>query len=213
MRVLGMEESIKMVHKHKLPLAKSVLAKTEKQAVSAAAKLGYPVVLKIASPQITHKTEANGVLVNVKNDKDVSKGFSQLVDCAKKFDKKAKIEGVLVQEMDKGLEFLVGSTRDPQFGNTLVLGIGGTMVEVVHDTAMRMVPVNEAQAHQMLDELHSQTFLNGFRGQKPVDRHAFAQFLVNVSKLIETEKPAELDLNPVMVNGSDIRIVDVRILK
>lgn len=213
MRVLGSEESIKIAAKYKLPLISSHLAKTEKQAITLATKAGYPVAIKIASPSISHKTEAGGVLLNVKNEKDVSKGFSQLIDRAKKFDKKAKIDGVIIQPMTTGLEFLVGSKRDPQFGNTIVLGVGGTLVEVVRDVSMRIVPITENDAHSMINELRSQNYLNAFRGQKAVDRNTLAHFLVQVSKMLETEKPVELDLNPIMVSGSDIKIVDVRIVK
>lgn len=213
MHVLNVEESLRMMSKHKLPVAKSVLCKSEKQALAAAAKLGFPVVMKIASPQIIHKTEAKGVQVNIRTEKDVVKAFHQLQENARKYDKKAKIDGVVVQEMAKGVEFLVGSKRDPQFGSVLVVGAGGTMVELTKDVSVRAVPVSREDIVSMLAEIKGQALLNGFRGQPAVDREALIAFLLKVSQMLQVEHPAEMDLNPVMLNGSEILIADVRIVK
>lgn len=213
MRILNVEESQRLLAKYKLPLAKSVLCKSEKQALAAAAKIGFPIVMKIASPQIVHKTEAKGVQVNIRTEKDVAKVFHQLQENAHKYDKKAKIDGVVVQEMVKGVELLVGSKRDAQFGSVLVIGAGGTLVEVMKDTTLRVVPVTREDILAMLAEIKAQSLLTGFRGQPAVDKEALIAFLLKVSQMLIAEHPAEMDLNPVMVSGSEITIADVRIVK
>ena len=187
------------------------LAKTADEAVAAAKTLGYPVVLKIESPDILHKTEAKGVALNLADDGAVRSAFTALVVNAKSYKADARIAGVLVQAMAKGdVELVIGLKRDPTFGPVVMVGLGGVLIEVFKDVVFRAAPVTEAEALRMLDELKSKVILDGVRGKPPVNKQALARMISAVSRFGAAAGPrlAELDLNPVLAGPQGVTAVD-----
>ena len=149
------------------PLPKNILAKTEDEAVEAANKIGYSVVMKIASPQIVHKSDAGGVKVNLTNDEEVRSAFKEIVENAKKYDSNAEIKGVLVVEMVKGgKEMIIGSKLEPGFGPVLMLGMGGIYVEILKDVTFRLAPVTDQETNDMISSIKTKKLLEGVRGEK-----------------------------------------------
>jgi acetyl coenzyme A synthetase (ADP forming)-like protein len=197
-----------------IPVPQEGVATTADAAAKLAKKIGFPVVLKIVSPDILHKTEAGGVLVGVKTDKDVAKGFKTIIDNAKKYKKKARIEGVQVQQMvGGGQEVIVGTVTDGSFGKLVAFGMGGVLVEVLKDITFRLAPATKADALSMLDGIQAAEMLKGVRGSKPVNRDALADLIVKVSKLVcDFPEISEMDLNPVFASEKGAVAADVRIV-
>jgi acyl-CoA synthetase (NDP forming) len=194
-----------------VPTAAAKLATTADEAVNAANALGYPVVLKIESPDILHKTEAKGVALNLADDAAVRSTFSALITNAKQYKADARIAGVLVQAMATGdVELVIGLKRDPTFGPVVMVGLGGVLIEVFKDVVFRAAPVTEAEALRMLDELKSKVILDGVRGKPPVDKKALAQMISAVSRFgaAAGSRLAELDLNPVLAGPQGVTAVD-----
>ena len=191
--------------------AAAKLAKSADEAVAAAEALGYPVVLKIESPDILHKTEAKGVVLNLKDAAAVRGAYEQLLANARTYKAGARIAGVLVQAMAQGdVELVIGLKRDPTFGPVVMVGLGGVLIEVFKDVVFRAAPVTEAEALRMLDELKSRVLLDGVRGKPPVDRLALARMVSAVSRFGAAAGPrlAELDLNPVLAGPQGATAVD-----
>ena len=190
------------------------LATNPGEAARMAAAIGFPVVMKIVSPEILHKTEAGGVIVGVKTPQEAQKGFATIVANAKKYDRKAKIEGVQVQQMvGGGHEVIIGAVTDPSFGKLVAFGMGGVLVEVLKDVTFRLAPVTREDAAGMIDGIKAAEILKGVRGGEGVNRPALAGLIENVSKLIaDFPEIAELDLNPVFASKKGAVAADVRIL-
>jgi 4-hydroxybutyryl-CoA synthetase (ADP-forming) len=209
------EEGQEILRAYGFPLPKSSLAKNENEAVKIANKIGYPIVMKIASPQIIHKSDAGGVKVNLSNDKDVKAAFNEIVKNAKKYDKKAEIKGVLVVEMIKGgKEMIIGSKLEPGFGPVIMLGMGGIYVEVLKDVTFRLAPVTDVEANDMISSIKTKKLLEGVRGEKPSDLNMLSDCIQRLSQLVTDFKEIkELDMNPVLVmeKGKGCKILDVRI--
>ena len=159
------EEGLEILSAYGFPLPKSILAKTEDEAVEAANKIGYPTVMKIASPQIVHKSDAGGVKVNLSSDKEVRDAFKVIVDNAKKYDSKAEIKGVLIVEMVKGgKEMIIGSKLEPGFGPVVMLGMGGIYVEILKDVTFRLAPFTDQEANDMISSIKTKKLLEGCEG-------------------------------------------------
>ena len=209
------EEGQEVLRAYGLPLPQSALAKTEQEAVKIAKKIGYPVVLKIASPQIIHKSDAGGVKVNIQNDKDVHSAFKEIIKNAKKYNKNAVIQGVLVVEMVKGgKEMIIGSKQEPGFGPVLMLGMGGIYVEILKDVTFRLAPVTDKEAEDMIASIKTKKLLEGVRGEKPSDLAKLSECIQRLSQLVtDFTEIKELDMNPVLVmeKGKGCKILDVRI--
>jgi len=209
------EEGQEILRAYGFPLPKSVLAKNEKDAVKSARKIGYPVVLKIASPQIIHKSDAGGVKVNLTNDKDVTTSFREIVKNAKKYNKKAEIKGVLVNEMIKGgKEMIIGSKLEPGFGPVVMLGMGGIYVEILKDVTFKLAPMTDVESNDMISSIKTKKLLEGVRGEKPSDLKKLSECIQRLSQLVtDFEEIKELDMNPVLVmeKGKGCKILDVRI--
>ncbi|MEE8178361.1 MAG: 4-hydroxybutyrate--CoA ligase [Nitrosopumilaceae archaeon] len=209
------EEGLQILQIYGFPLPKSTLAKTESDAVKTAKEIGYPVVMKIASPQIIHKSDAGGVKVGLSNDKEVENAFKEIVENAKKYDKNAVIKGVLVVEMVKGgKEMIIGSKLEPGFGPVIMLGMGGIYVEILKDVTFRLAPVTEREADDMISSIKTQKLLKGVRGEKPSDIKKLSDCIQRLSQLVTDFKEIkELDMNPVLVmeEGKGCKILDVRI--
>lgn len=213
---LGDAEARDIMSAYGIRIPRSDLAKTPAEAVEMARSIGYPVVMKIASPDILHKSDIGGVRVNVRDDDQVRDTFDILVYRAQRFMPDAQIWGVLVQEMvSKGHEVIIGVNRDPQFGPLLMFGLGGIYVEVLKDVTFRVPPISEQEAREMISEIRSYQLLRGVRGQKPSDLDAITDCLLRVAQLV-TDFPeiAEMDINPLMVNeaGQGAVAVDMRFI-
>jgi acetyl coenzyme A synthetase (ADP forming)-like protein len=179
-----------------------------------AARIGFPVVMKIVSPQILHKTEAGGVLVGVKSAEEAARGYATILDNARKYDPQAEILGVQVQQMlSGGQEVIIGAVTDPAFGKLVAFGMGGILVEVLKDITFRLAPASEQDAFSMLDSIAAAEILRGVRGAPPVDRAALANMIERVSTLVaDFPEIAELDLNPVFASERGATAADVRVV-
>jgi acetyl-CoA synthetase (ADP-forming) len=197
-----------------IPVNKFNLAKNEEEAVELAEKIGFPVVLKIVSQDIIHKSDAGGVKVNLKTKDDVKAAFATIMANAKKYKADARIDGILVQEMaPQGTEIIIGAIKDAQFGQTLMFGLGGIFVELLKDVTFRIAPITEQEALDMIQGVKAYPLLNGYRGSVPADIKAIVNVLTCVSKLVmEHPEIKELDLNPVMVYPQGVKTVDARII-
>jgi len=209
------EEGLEILSAYGFPLPKSILAKTEDEAVEAANKIGYPTVMKITSPQIVHKSDAGGVKVNLSSDKEVRDAFKVIVDNAKKYDSKAEIKGVLIVEMVKGgKEMIIGSKLEPGFGPVVMLGMGGIYVEILKDVTFRLAPFTDQEANDMISSIKTKKLLEGVRGEKPSDVEKLSECIQRLSQLVtDFREIKELDMNPVLVmqKGEGCKILDVRI--
>jgi 4-hydroxybutyryl-CoA synthetase (ADP-forming) len=209
------EEGQEVLRAYGFPLPKSSLAKTENDAVKIAKKIGYPVVMKIASPQIIHKSDAGGVKVNLTNDQDLKSAFKEIVANAKKYNKKAEIKGVLIVEMVKGgKEMIIGSKLESGMGPVIMLGMGGIYVEVLKDVTFKLAPVTDKEADDMISSIKMKKILEGVRGEKPSDKSKLSECIQKLSQLVtDFSEIKELDMNPVLVmeKGKGCKILDVRI--
>ena len=209
------EEGQEVLRAYGFPVPKSILAAKEKEAIQASKKIGFPVVMKIASPQIIHKSDAGGVKVGLKNPQEVRVAFKEIIKNAKKYDKKAIIKGVLVQEMVKGgKETIIGSKLEPGFGPVVMFGMGGIYVEVLKDVTFRLAPITNNEADEMISSIKTNKLLQGVRGEKPSDLNKLSECIQRLSQLVSDFKEIkELDMNPVLVfeKGKGCKAVDVRI--
>jgi len=209
------EEGQEVLKAYGLPLPKSALAKTEADAIKIAKQIGYPVVMKIASPQIIHKSDAGGVKVNLTNDSEIKEAFKTIIANAKKYNKNAEIKGVLIVEMVKGgKELIIGSKLESGFGPVIMLGMGGIYVEVLKDVTFKLAPVTDKEADDMIASIKTQKLLQGVRGEKPSDIAKLSEYIQRLSQLVTDFKEIkELDMNPVLVmeKGKGCKILDVRI--
>ncbi len=199
-----------------VPVIGERLVRDGSAAVTAATVLGFPVALKVESPDIPHKTEAGVIRLNLKSEADVRSAFDAVMKNAAKAAPEAKINGVLVQPMaPSGLEMMVGGRIDPQFGPLIVTGLGGVMVELMNDTALDLAPVTAAEARAMLDKLRGQKALAGFRGLPSVDRDKLTDIIVRLSEFATDQRGliAEFDVNPLICAGDRIVAVDALIVR
>src|SRR3989441_3331958 len=197
-----------------IPVPKEGVAKSAAEAGKLASGMGFPVVMKIVSPDILHKTEAGGVVVGVKTVEDAQKTYDIILANAKKYKADAKIEGVQVQQMlAGGTEVIVGSITDGSFGKLVAFGLGGVLVEVLKDVTFRLAPATRDDALSMLDGIQAHDMLKGVRGSDPVNREALADIIIKVSQLVsDFPEIVELDLNPVFATKKDAIAADVRIV-
>ena len=207
-------EGKKVCDAYGIPVPKEGLAKTAAEAAKLATAMGYPVVMKVVSPQILHKTEAGGVIVGVKSAADARKAYATIVANARKYDRKAEILGVQVQQMvGGGQEVIIGAVSDPSFGKLVAFGLGGVLVEVMKDVTFRLAPATKDDALSMLDGIAAAEVLKGVRGSEPVNRNALATVIRNVSQLVaDFPEIAEMDLNPVFASKKGAVAADVRIV-
>ena len=197
-----------------IPVTKFKVALNEKEAAKYADEIGYPVVLKIVSPDIIHKSDAGGVMVNLKNPAEVIDAYKKILENVKKYKPDAKIVGVLVQEMaPQSTEVIVGAIKDPQFGQTVMFGLGGIFVEILKDVNFRIAPLTADDAKEMITELKAYPLLKGYRNTPPADIDALVGILCSTSRLVmDNPEIKELDLNPVMAYQKGAKTVDARII-
>lgn len=197
-----------------ISVTKFNVAKSEKEAADFAEKIGFPVVLKIVSPEIIHKSDAGGVKVNLKTAEEVKAAYKTILENVKKYNAKANVVGVLVQEMaPQSTEVIIGAVKDPQFGQTVMFGVGGIFVEILKDVTFRVAPLTEQDAMDMITELKAYSLLTGYRNTPAADIKALVTLLLCVSKLVmDHPEIKELDLNPVMAYEKGAKTVDARII-
>jgi acetyltransferase len=208
----------KILDGYGIPVTREALATSADMAVRLAREIGYPVALKIQSPQIMHKTEACGIVLNVSSDREVRAGFRDILSRAKNYLRNAPalIQGVLVQEMLKdGVEVIIGTTRDPVFGHVLMFGLGGIFVEAMKDVSFRITPLGRKDAEEMVREIKGYSVLQGMRGKAPVDFDALVDVILRVSALVTDHGGTikELDINPLVVSAAGVKVVDALIVK
>jgi acyl-CoA synthetase (NDP forming) len=192
----------------------ATLAASQKEAVTIARQIGFPVVLKVASPDITHKTDAGGVKTGLKSGAEVARAYRDIMASVRAKYSGAKIDGVSVQSMARpGIEIIIGMSKDPQFGPVIMFGLGGIFVEVLKDVSFRLIPLTKKDAGQMIKEIKGYALLNGYRGQEPANLPSLVDVLLKVSALVEKNPEIkELDLNPVFAYQDSALAVDARIV-
>jgi acyl-CoA synthetase (NDP forming) len=207
-------ESKDILEEAGIPTARARLASSAQQAAEIAQEIGFPVALKIVSPDISHKSDIGGVKLGLKTAEEVTAAFDEIIAAAKKAQPKAKVDGVSVQQMARpGVEVIMGMTQDPQFGPVLMFGLGGIFVEVLKDVSFRLVPIAARDARQMVQEIKGHPLLEGYRGQEPADIEALERLLLRLSDFIEKHPEiSELDLNPIFAYKDGALAVDARIV-
>ncbi|MDP9462788.1 MAG: acetate--CoA ligase family protein [Thermoproteota archaeon] len=210
------EEGYEVLQAYGFPTPQSILCTTEQEGIDAARQIGYPLVMKIVSPDIIHKSDAGGVKVGVKTDDELKSAFRTITENALKYKSDAKIKGVLVQEMVKSAkETILGARQDPTFGPVIMFGLGGIYVEVLKDVVFRVAPIDEQEAINMVESIKTIKLLKGVRGEKPSDLKAIADSLQRLSQLVvDFQEIKEFDINPLLVleEGKGARVVDARII-
>src|ERR1700736_6204164 len=197
-----------------MPVPKEGVATSAAEAAKIGSGMGFPVVLKIVSPEILHKTEAGGVLVGIKSAEEAETGFATIMANAAKYNAKATLQGIQVQQMlAGGQEVIIGAVTDPAFGKLVAFGLGGILVEVLKDITFRLAPATNEDALSMLDGIQAAEILRGVRGAKPVDRAALSSMIERVSSLVaDFPEISEMDLNPVFATDHGATAADVRIV-
>ncbi|NPD89144.1 MAG: acetate--CoA ligase family protein [Asgard group archaeon] len=211
--ILTYEESRKIMELSDIPLNRMKLARNLEEGIEEANKLGYPVVLKIVSEDVIHKSDSGGVKVGINSEDDLKKAYDEMIQSVKEHYPAAKIEGVSIEEMVNGVELLIGTNTDSQFGKMIAFGIGGVFVEVYKDVSFRLIPVTKHDIEEMIDEIGGKKLLNGFRGMPAVNKEELTSLILKISKLIE-ENPIikEIDLNPVVGTEKGLKAIDARII-
>lgn len=210
MSVLTEYETKQLLVGYGVSITEGSIATSADEAQEIAQNIGYPVVMKISSPDIPHKSDVGGVMLNVREESVITK-YNELISHIRESIPKARIEGVLVQQMaPQGHEVIVGLKKDTQFGHAIMFGLGGIFVEVYKDVSFRIVPIDRNEALSMISEIKGYPILEGIRGKKPADINAIAEVLVSVSEMAEKENITELDINPLMVGEKGAIAVDAR---
>jgi acyl-CoA synthetase (NDP forming) len=207
-------ESKRILKQAGISVVETKLAKTKKEAVSLSQKMGFPVALKIASPDVIHKSDSGGVKLSLNNGTEVKKAYDEILKKVRKQYPDAVVHGVSVQKMIRpGTEVIVGTSKDSQFGPVIMFGLGGIFVELLKDVSFRVIPVERRDAQEMIKEIKGYPLLQGYRGKEPTNISALVEIILKISKLIE-ENPQikELELNPIFAFGDKAVAVDARII-
>lgn len=207
-------EAKEILREYDIPTPEFRLAENKGEAVRIARETGYPIVMKIVSPQILHKSDAGGVKINLRDEEEVEKAFEEIIKNAKNYNKDAEISGAIMYRfVPKGIEIIVGLTKDPQFGPVLMFGLGGVFVEVLKDVSFRVPPIERRDAYEMIREIKGYQILEGVRGEKRKDIDAIADIIMKVSQIaIENSEIKELDLNPIIAYEDRVVVVDARVI-
>ncbi len=207
-------EAKKLFEIHGAPVSQDWLVQSADEAVECAAKLDTDVALKIVSPDIFHKSDAGGVRIKLGSDKEIRAAYRDIMKNSKKYNPQADLRGILVSPMaDEGVEIIIGTKIDDQFGPVIMYGLGGIMVEILKDVAFRVLPISPTDARKMIEETKSYPILDGVRGTPPLDKKALRRLLVLCSDIVESyPQIQEMDLNPVIVHEKGVSVVDARII-
>jgi len=190
------------------------LIKSEDEIVGLAKEINFPIVMKIVSPDIIHKTDAGGVKVGIKDEKEAKAAYQDIIYKVKKYKKEAKISGVIAYSMiPQGTEIIIGMMKDPQFGPVIMFGLGGIFVEILKDISFRILPLEERDAEEMISEIKGYQILKGIRGETPKDVKSIRDVLMKISQLVmDNPEIKEIDLNPVFVFNQGLQVVDARMI-
>jgi acyl-CoA synthetase (NDP forming) len=212
--VLTEVESKQLLSRAGIDVVETRLATSREEAVSISGELGFPVVLKIASPDIIHKSDAGGVRLGLENARAVERAYDEITQSAKQKYPKARILGVVVQKMARpGVEVIIGMSQDEQFGPVLMFGLGGVLVEVLKDVSFRLVPLAKRDAAEMVREIKGYPLLEGYRGREAVKISYLENLLLKVSDFVEKNPEVkELDLNPIFAYSDGALAVDARVI-
>ena len=211
MNQLDFEKSKMLLNNYKIDVVYSELAEAPTQAVKIAQKIGFPVVLKIDSPKIIHKTDNGCVETNLYNASSVLSSFNEIMKNAKKITK--DIKGVIVQKQAQGTEIIIGAKRDPQFGVVVLFGLGGIYVNLFKDVSMRVYPFTRKDVQEMIKEIKAYPLLNGFRGQPKINFTALENTILRAGSLMaENSFIKEMDLNPCFVDEKKCIVTDIRLI-
>ncbi|MEA1940038.1 MAG: acetate--CoA ligase family protein [Candidatus Caldatribacteriota bacterium] len=199
---------------YNIPVPDFKLIKSEDEIAGLAKEINFPVVMKIVSPDIIHKSDAGGVKVGIKNEKEARAAYQEIISKARKYNKKADIYGVIVYEMiPQTTEIIVGMMKDPHFGPVIMFGLGGIFVEVLKDVSFRILPIEEKDARELITEIKGYKILKGTRGEAPKDIEAIKKLLIKISQMsMENPEIKEIDLNPVFVFEKGIQVIDARMI-
>jgi len=207
------KESREVLEYYDIPVVKGDIVKSIESGKKLIEKIGYPVVLKVVSRQIIHKTDVGGVMINIRNEKELIEAYHEIVKNVEKNVPNATIDGIFIQEMISGTEVIIGGKKDPSFGQTIAFGLGGIFVEIFKDISFRVVPITKEDALKMIKEIKSYKILEGYRGSKPVNIDALVDMLLKTSKLLEDNPEImELDINPVFAMPDRAVAADARII-
>lgn len=207
-------ESKELLKEAGIPVIEAELATTKGEAISLSKKIGFPVVLKVSSHDITHKSDVGGVKLGLTNATQVGGAYNEILSSVKRKSPQARIQGISVQKMARsGVEVILGMIKDDQFGPVLMFGLGGILVEVLKDISFRIVPVTKKEAGEMIREIKGYRVLEGYRGQEPADISSLEELIVKVSDFVDKyPQIKELDLNPVFAYKRGSIVVDARII-
>lgn len=207
-------EAKDLLKKSGIPVIETRLARTKKEAIAISQELGFPVVMKIVSPDIIHKSDVGGVKLGLANATQIGAAFRDMMSNIHQRMPQVRIEGVTIQKMARpGLEIIIGMSKDAQFGPVIMFGLGGVLVEVLKDVTFRIVPLSKRDAAEMITEIKGYALLDGYRGQEAVDIPSLEKLILQVSDFIEKNPQIEeLDLNPLIANKDSIVAVDARII-
>jgi acyl-CoA synthetase (NDP forming) len=207
-------ESKELLKEAGIPVVETKLAKTKQEAIALSKIIGFPVALKIASPDITHKSDSGGVKLALTTSAEVGNAYDEILSAIKQKFPEAKIQGISVQKMAQtGIEVIIGMSKDAQFGPVVMFGLGGIFVELLKDVSFRIVPITRKDAGEMIKEIKGYQILKGYRGQEPADIPSLEQIIVKVSELAEKNPQIkELDLNPVFAYKNGAVAIDARVI-
>jgi acetyl-CoA synthetase (ADP-forming) len=212
-RNLTEAESYSLLSEYGIPVPKYLIAYSEKEAIEAGEKLGFPLVMKIISPDIIHKSNLGGVAMNIINSLQIKKVYKNIISQVREKRPDAKINGILLyKQAPKGVEVIVGMIRDPQFGPTVMFGLGGIFVEILKDVAFRVCPVERTDIEEMLAEIEGIKMLQGYRGRPRCDVKAIIDIIMEISRLaLNYSVITEIDLNPIIVYEKGAVVVDAKV--
>jgi acyl-CoA synthetase (NDP forming) len=207
-------ESKELLRGAGISITPTKLARAKEEAISIAAEMGFPVALKIVSPDVIHKSDAGGVKLGLGSGQEVADAYDEIMASVKQRQAAAKVEGVSVQQMARpGVEVIIGMSQDPQFGPVLMFGLGGILVEILKDVSFRIVPLTARDAREMIRDIKGYPVLEGFRGQEPADIPFLEDQLLKVSQFVEQNPEIrELDLNPIFAYSDGAVAVDARVV-
>ncbi|PLW79968.1 acetyl-CoA synthetase [Candidatus Woesearchaeota archaeon] len=213
MKLLDQDSTLKLLKKYKIPIAKSKVCKNLEECKKFSKQNGFPVAVKIDSPDIVHKSDVGAVKIGINNETDLKKAYTGIISNCKKFKKDFSMNGMLIQKQYDGHNLLVGMKRDATFGPVIVFGIGGVTVELLKDVSRKIAPITKTQAKEMVKEIKMYKILEGYRGEKGAHIDSLVSILLKLSMLsMENEKVMEIDFNPIISNDKKSVIVDARVM-
>jgi len=211
----GKNDVWELLKECQIPVLPIVKASSMEEVIEVSNSLGYPVVMKISSPDISHKSDVGGIILDINSEEEVKNAYRDMMDTVKLKVPDARIDGVMLQKMaEPGIEVIIGVKLDPQFGHVIMFGLGGIFVEIYRDVSFRVTPVNSEMARDMILEIKGSPILMGARGRSSADINAIINVIVKLSEMLEKNPDiVELDINPLIVYEKNVVAVDARMLK